>query len=627
MITPTAFLLSGVSAYACLSHIQVGIWKPDDRKHILFAAMCLCSAIVAPFHALSLTSTSIPEFAFNSHWSYSVNFVFTICMLWFVAAYTGKRPIWLLAGFSAIFALMMAASIPRPYGLQFNSITSLRVMELPWGETFIIPEGEVSTLFKIGVVFYLTALGYMLYAMQSLVRRSPTRNNIGMMIALSLFAASYVEAILVRTGILNCLPLGLFGGLGLVIVMSMVLNQEHSEERKAAAQAIEREHTRLATILETASDGIYIIDRNGLLIDANDAFLDLVGFDRDAIGKRRISEWNAQFDNTALRTLIQDMLDRNDQSVFETRIRRQNGTLLDVETSTRAIELDGGRYLCCASRDITERKSRQLELERCVLARTEELATARAEAECANAVKTRFMANISHEMRTPLNCILGLADIGRRKVGKESDDVVRGYFDKVLDSGNRLNRLTESLLNLAFDAWKERSGVAENDLHMVSPEALIIQAISLMTKTAASRQQKIVLERASVIPSVQGDEARLRQVLEYLLGNALRYSPEHATVTIRVREKPSSRAGASNTVLIQIIDEGCGVPEKEMDAIFEPFYESSRTATGAGGTGLGLALCKSIVQRHKGRITVSNRPEGGAIFEVTLPVMHALGIE
>lgn len=626
MIIPTAFLLSGVSAYACLSHIQVGFRKSTDRKHLLFASMCLCSAVVAPFHALSLTSASIPEFAFNSHWSYSVNFVFTICMLWFIAAYTGKRPVWLLTGFSAIFALMMAESISRPYGLQFNSITGLRVMELPWGETFIIPEGEISALFKFGVMTYLTAIGYMLYAMRSLVRCSPTRNNIGMMIALSLFAASYVEAILVRTGLLNFLPLGLFGGLGLVVVMSMVLNQEHSDERKAAAQTIDRERTRLATILKTASDGIYILDRTGLLIDANDAFLDLVGFDRTAIGKRRIIEWNAQFDNVALRKLIQDMLSRDDQSVFETRIRRQNGTILDVETSTKAVDLDGTRYLCCASRDITERKSRQLELERCVLARTEELATARAEAECANAVKTRFMSNVSHEMRTPMNCILGLADIGRRKVGKESDDAIRGYFDKVLDSGNRLNKLVESLLNLAFDAWKEQSGIAEKDLRMVSPEALVIQGISLMTRTAAKRQQKIVLERASAIPSIQGDESRLRQVLEYLLGNALRYSPEQATVMIRIREKPSSRPGTSNTVRIQIIDEGCGVPEKEMNAIFEPFYESTRTALGGGGTGLGLALCKSIVLRHKGGISVSNRPEGGAIFEVTLPVMQALGM-
>jgi signal transduction histidine kinase len=71
-------------------------------------------------------------------------------------------------------------------------------------------------------------------------------------------------------------------------------------------------------------------------------------------------------------------------------------------------------------------------------------------------------------------------------------------------------------------------------------------------------------------------------------------------------------------VKIQILDQGCGIPEKELRAIFEPFYESTRTATGAGGTGLGLALSSTIIQRHKGRITAGNRPEGGAIFEVIM---------
>lgn len=81
--------------------------------------------------------------------------------------------------------------------------------------------------------------------------------------------------------------------------------------------------------------------------------------------------------------------------------------------------------------DLTELKAQQFELERRVVARTAELATAKAEAESANAVKTRFMANVSHEMRTPMNGILGLADIGKRKVGKASDEALSGYFDKI----------------------------------------------------------------------------------------------------------------------------------------------------------------------------------------------------
>ena len=130
------------------------------------------------------------------------------------------------------------------------------------------------------------------------------------------------------------------------------------------------------------------------------------------------------------------------------------------------------------------------------------------------------------------------------------------------------------------------------------------------------------MENRSSLSVIHGDEALLRQVLEHLIGNALRYSPEQSTIIVRLQDKPTPMQvtqPGGNALSIQVIDEGCGIPEKELAAIFEPFYESSRTATGAGGTGLGLALSKTIVERHKGKLRAANRPEGGAIFEVILP--------
>lgn len=214
--------------------------------------------------------------------------------------------------------------------------------------------------------------------------------------------------------------------------------------------------------------------------------------------------------------------------------------------------------------------------------------------------------------------ILGLADIAKRKLGKVSDDVLGDYLDKILGAGKRLNKLTESLLTLAQDEVKEQARIKEEDLVMVDPEMIAIQAISLMEESAANRQQKIVLENTSKISTIRGDELRLRQVLEHLLSNALRYSPEQTSVTIRIQDQ-HALTEIPTGISIQVIDQGCGIPEKELNAIFEPFYESSRTATGAGGTGLGLPLSKSIIGRHKGTLTASNRPEGGAVFEITLP--------
>ncbi|NTV68984.1 MAG: PAS domain S-box protein [Azonexaceae bacterium] len=369
-------------------------------------------------------------------------------------------------------------------------------------------------------------------------------------------------------------------------------------------------------ILNTTPDGFILTDADGRFLDVNEIYCRMLGYAREdllAMGVRDVKE--ADDPDT-----ISEVFRRNRErgfSRYETRHRCRDGRLLDVEVSVTHMPEPENKFLVFI-RDISERKLAQNELERRVLARTMELATARAEAESANAVKTRFMTNVSHEMGTPMQGILGFAEIGKIKTGDASPEKLRAYFEAIEQSGKRLHELIESLLHLAESAWAEYSVVANEKLRALSPSQLAIQSCAMMEQTAQQRQQKIVVENLSSLSVIRGDEALLHQVLEHLIGNALRYSPERTTVMVKLLDKPA-QSHASKTSMIQVIDEGCGIPEKELGAIFEPFYESSRTATGAGGTGLGLALCKAIVKRHKGEITAANRPQGGAIFEVSLP--------
>lgn len=178
--------------------------------------------------------------------------------------------------------------------------------------------------------------------------------------------------------------------------------------------------------------------------------------------------------------------------------------------------------------------------------------------------------------------------------------------------------LIESLLKLAEAVWDEQSGDAKNDWKEVNMDILLAQCISMLEKTALGRQQTIELQCSTATPIILGDEPRLRQMLHHLIGNALRYSPDGSQVTVLMLDETAT-SKRSHMLKIQVIDQGCGIPEKELGAIFEPFYESTRTATGAGGSGLGLALSTNIIRRHQGRITAANKPEGGAIFEILLP--------
>jgi PAS domain S-box-containing protein len=373
-------------------------------------------------------------------------------------------------------------------------------------------------------------------------------------------------------------------------------------------------------LLNTTPDGFVLADAQGRCIDVNEIYCRMLGYARDEVLRMNVlaigavSDAEPVFD--VLRRIREKGFDRH-----ESRHRCRDGSLLDVEVSVTHMPAPADKFICLI-RDISERKQAQLELERRVLARTAELATARAEAESANAVKTRFMANVSHEMRTPMQGILGFAELGKSPFGEASVQTMREYFEKIEHCGTKLHQLIESLLNIAESAWNQYSTMTKDKIQALSPSHLASECCAMMEGTAQQRQQQIIMENLSSLSVVDGDEARLRQSLEYLIGNALRYSPERSTVIVKLEDKPApSGSPASKSLSIQVIDEGCGIPEKELAAIFEPFYESSRTASGAGGTGLGLALCKTIVERHKGKLTAINRPGGGAIFEVTLPAV------
>lgn len=268
------------------------------------------------------------------------------------------------------------------------------------------------------------------------------------------------------------------------------------------------------------------------------------------------------------------------------------------------------------------------ELERLVLERTAQLATARFEAEGANAVKTRFMANVSHEMRTPLQGILGFAEIGRNRAKEVGDEKSQGYFEKVLHSGQQMHALVESLLTLAEEAWRTQTGANDEGCVDINLQEFVGEIATLMNLQAEPRQQQVSLEMLAADGAFSGDPVRLRQVLDHLLANALAYSPDGATVVFRIKDaqmKVGRTAKSTPALSIQILDNGCGIPENEIRAVFEPFYQSSRTASGAGGTGLGLPLCRCIVQRHRGQLNLVNRPEGGVAAEILLPVLRREG--
>ncbi len=280
-----------------------------------------------------------------------------------------------------------------------------------------------------------------------------------------------------------------------------------------------------------------------------------------------------------------------------------------------------GRVL---ERTRNEKKLRhhQDELKTLVEERTRELLTAKEAAEDAKHAKCEFLSNMWHELRTPMHGILSFSALGLEKVHTATPEKLGTYFELIKESGQRLLKLINSLLDLS---------TLESDGLSLSFQRQYLRAL---VETSV-QQSEDVLKEKSLKMNVEGSEepmvlscdgARIIQVMKNILSNAMKYSPAETTITIRwfPQSVQDGRGQADSEmcpgVCITIRDEGVGIPQDELESVFDKFVQSSRTKTGAGGIGLGLAICRKIVMAHGGRVWADNPPDGGVIICLVLPL-------
>ena len=261
--------------------------------------------------------------------------------------------------------------------------------------------------------------------------------------------------------------------------------------------------------------------------------------------------------------------------------------------------------------EITERKRAE-----------EQMEIARLAAERANRAKSEFLANMSHELRTPMHAILSFSDIGMSKVSGENKDKLLQYFSRINESGQRLLSLLDELLDLS----KLEAGRMQFNFERQNLQTVIDIEVTEFQELLNKKSLKLEIIRPEFDTVCHFDQQKMLQVIRNLLSNAIKFTSEGKEIRIdfQLSELSSGKRKTDKLTVpalsFSIADEGIGIPDDELIAVFDKFVQSSKTRTGAGGTGLGLAICKEIVDNHGGRIEAANRPEGGAIFTVTLPI-------
>jgi signal transduction histidine kinase len=248
-------------------------------------------------------------------------------------------------------------------------------------------------------------------------------------------------------------------------------------------------------------------------------------------------------------------------------------------------------------------RTRQLEMSQHALVDAKEVA------EAANRAKSEFLANISHELRTPIHGILSFAAFGLKRATTAPPAKIHNYFQQIDQSGRVLLLLLNDLLDLA----KWEAGRMTCEYRRVDLRVLLATAADEFRSLAAEQRLTIDFSLPDAPLEVLIDSHKIMQVLRNLLSNAVKFTPDGGSIELNLhRTMPS--------VVVSVSDRGVGIPPGELLSIFDQFVQSSQTKTGAGGTGLGLAICREIVTAHQGRIWAEHWPGGGAAFFFTLPL-------
>jgi PAS domain S-box-containing protein len=278
--------------------------------------------------------------------------------------------------------------------------------------------------------------------------------------------------------------------------------------------------------------------------------------------------------------------------------------------------------------DITRQKAAEAELlqhrdhlQELVALRTASLDKALVQARAANQAKSEFLANMSHELRTPMHAILSFSELGLRRTTESADEKLKQYFSRISQSAERLLNLIDDLLDLS----KLEAGRMELHYSQTNLLTLIDLVLSQLDSLAHRRNLTFSIDACAEATNVSVDMKRIEQVIHNLLANSIKFSPENGIIQITIspsqlpRGRRAQDSGFIEAISIRIADSGVGIPESELESIFDKFVQSSSTKTGAGGTGLGLAICQEIVTQHRGTITAANNIGSGACFTVTLP--------
>ncbi len=377
---------------------------------------------------------------------------------------------------------------------------------------------------------------------------------------------------------------------------------------QADAARARAETAELHAVLDTATDGVIVLDRTGSILSANRSAEALFGYDaRELIGRRFFELFAPESVDVAteyLDNVCQNGIVSMLNSGRDVTGRVRQGGNVPLFMSMGRIGEETGK-LCAVFRDVTPWKKVEADL-----------LAAKREAEKASSAKSDLLAKISHEIRTPLNAIIGFSEVMmEERFGPVANDRYRNYVKDIHASGGYLLSLINDLLDLS----KIEAGKLELTFEKVSLNDLAQQCVSLMQPQANRERIIIRTSLPPALPHVIADARSVRQIVLNLVSNSIKFTEAGGQVIV------STALNDKGDVALRVRDSGIGMSEADIATALEPFRQIETTIIGrAGGTGLGLPLTKALAEANRAGFQIRSTPKEGTLVEVVFPASRVL---
>jgi len=375
---------------------------------------------------------------------------------------------------------------------------------------------------------------------------------------------------------------------------------EDINEQKKAEEEVKESNARYDGLFERSSDAVIVHDLGGRFLDANPAALKLLGHDKAQLMGTPIGRLMHREEVPAATEALNEIIETGFmKEPFIYQLINKNKENIWVESTASLLYKDGVPYgIQEVARNITMRKQHEAELLK-----------AKQVADQANQAKSEFLANISHELRTPMQAVLGFSKLGLDRLESINKEKTKQYFAEIHTSGQRLLNMLNNLLDLS----RLEAGMVAYRFRRRKLSNVLLDVLDELDPLIKEKKVVIKFENLDAPDFASFDKEKIMQVIRNLLANAIKFSTPGASITTVVLPNNGS-------IVVSVKDRGPGIPENELESIFDKFVQSSKTKTGAGGTGLGLAICHEIIKAHGGNIWAENNTGDGATFSFTLPV-------